>query len=134
LGACRGGEGQPINNQHCDTHKGAAKLSKNPAERLHDVERLIRYDSDGTLRSTDPILDDEINTVLNLNAAPRLKANRKAVLTGFLEAGTKVGTWQQTQLEKWLKEWNGETGDGELKPYCQVVVYWLRRRLKRELS
>ena len=33
LGACLGGEGQPPNQQHCDTRKGESELSKNPANR-----------------------------------------------------------------------------------------------------
>lgn len=131
LGACLGGKGKPSKLQHCDTRKGKVSLSKNPASAAHDVERIIKYDSDGTIRSTDPVFDVEINEVLNLNDAPWLKANRAAVLTGFLEARPKRGGWNRRLLEKWLREWNGDSEDGELKPYCQVVVYWLRKRLRR---
>lgn len=34
-------------------------------------------------------------------------------------------------LTKWLKHWNGDNHQGELEPYCQVVVYWLRKKLYR---
>ena len=131
LGACLGGEGKPPKKQHCDTRKGDLDLSRNPADPAHDVERVIQYDSDGTIRSTDPKFDSEINDILNLNHAPWLKDNRKAALTGFLSAGPKHGDWDNSLLEKWLTEWSGDSSDGELEPYCQVVVYWLRKRLKR---
>ncbi len=131
LGACLGNKGNPLKRQHCDTSKGVQSLSMNPAAPAHDVERIIHYDADGTIRSTDPQFDNELNEILNLNDAPWLKANRKAVLDGFLDTKPKQGNWDNSLLEKWLAQWNGDSGNGELQPYCQVVVYWLRKRLKR---
>ena len=129
LGACLGGDGKPRKLQHCDTRKGVLDLSKNPAHPAHDVERIIHYDPDGTIRSTDPVFEQEINNVLNLNL-PLVKANRKAVLTAFLDAKPKEGDWSKVRLEKWLEQWNGDFGHNQLQPFCQVVVYWLRKRLK----
>jgi uncharacterized protein (TIGR02646 family) len=131
LGVCLGSERKPYKLQHCDTHKGVQSLSMNPADPAHDVERVIHYDADGTIRSIDPQFDMELNEILNLNNAPWLKANRKAVLDGFLGSKPKQGDWDNSLLEKWLAHWNGDSGNGELQPYCQVVVYWLRKRLKR---
>lgn len=131
LGACLGGEGKPPRFQHCDTRKGDRDLSKNPANPAHNVERIIKYDSDGTLRSTDEVFNDEINQVLNLNDGPWLKTNRKAALDGFLDAIPRQGDWDNRFLERKLGEWNGDSSEGELKPYCQIVVYWLRKRLRR---
>ena len=130
LGACMGGQNLRPSEQHCDTRKGNQDLSRNPALPAHCVERLIQYNDDGTIRSTDPVFDSEINDVLNLNT-PVLKNNRKAALTGFLQAAPKNGTWDEHWLKRWLDQWNGDSGDGDLQPYCQIVVYWLRKRLKR---
>ena len=130
LGACMGGDGQPPKLQHCDTRKGDQALSMNPANVEHDVERILHYDKDGTIRSTDPIFDQEINQILNLNI-PRLKNNRKAILQRLIIEGPKHRNWNNNWLEKKLSEWNGEADNDELKEYCQVVVYWLRKRLKR---
>ena len=116
--------------QHCDTRKGDQALSMNPANVEHDVERILHYDKDGTIRSTDPIFDQEINQILNLNI-PRLKNNRKAILQRLIIEGPKHRNWNNNWLEKKLSEWNGEADNDELKEYCQVVVYWLRKRLKR---
>jgi uncharacterized protein (TIGR02646 family) len=131
LGVCQGsGVGKPPKLQHCDTRKGDQMLSLNPAKDEHDVERLLHYDKDGTIRSTDPVFDREINQILNLNL-PRLKNNRKAILQRLILEGPKHGDWSNRWLEKKLAEWNGETGNNELKEYCQVIDYWLRKRLKR---
>lgn len=130
LGACMGGQGKPRKFQHCDTRKGIQDLSLNPADPAQDVERLIHYLSDGTIHSSNPKFDKEINEILNLNTA-LLKANRKAVLDGFLGSKPKQGDWKNSSLAKWLAEWNGDSGNDVLDPHCQVVVYWLRKRLKQ---
>ncbi len=129
LGACRGGEGKPRHLQHCDTRKGDQMFSMNPADPNHDVERPLHYDRDGCIRSTDPAFDREINEVLNLNA-PILKQNRKSVLLRFINY-PKKGNWSDNWLEKKLAEWSGDSDVGNLEEYCQVIVYWLRKRLQR---
>lgn len=131
LAVCLGGEGSREKLQHCDTRKGERDLSMNPADPTHDVELAIRYLSDGSISSRDPKLKSELETVLNLNKAPWLKANRKAVLDGFLDSKPKQGDWNNKQIESWLAEWNGEKDNDDLKEYCQVVIYWLRKRLKQ---
>jgi hypothetical protein len=68
--------------------------------------------------------------VLNLNM-PFLMNSRKAVLSAFQKGFEKRGPFPQAVLEKWLRDWNGESDSGKLRPFCQVVVYWLRKRLAR---
>jgi len=130
LGACLGGQGQSPDQQHCDTKKGMSLLSKNPAKPLHAVENFIRYEPDGTISSSDLEFDAELNDVLNLNVA-FLKNNRKATLEAFKLTLLKRGELQRPTIERWLGDWNGESHPNELKPFCQVVVYWLRKRLAR---
>jgi uncharacterized protein (TIGR02646 family) len=130
LGACKGDEGKPLRDQHCDARKGNRDLSRNPANSLHRVEEMVRFGGDGRVSSEDPNFDSELNEVLNLNAAI-LVSNRKAVLEAFLRARAKRGNWSRTILEKWLRQCNGDSGTGQLEEYCQTVVYWLRKRLAR---
>jgi hypothetical protein len=130
LGACMGNEGKPGKDQHCDSKKGDRDLSRNPANPAHRVEDLIRFEGDGRIVSQDPAFDAELNEVLNLNLA-FLKSNRKATLSALQKALAKGGKLPRAALQKWLAEWNGESGAGELRPFCQVVVYWLRKRLAR---
>jgi uncharacterized protein (TIGR02646 family) len=130
LGACLGNEGKPRGDQHCDTRKGDRDLSRNPANPLHRVEDVVRFSGDGEISSVDPVFDAELNDVLNLNL-PFLKNNRKSMLTAFQDGLAKRGPLRRAALERWLREWNGESEDGALRPYCQVVVFWLRKRLAR---
>ena len=43
LGACLGGQGQPVPLQHCDTRKGDRVLKWNPADSSHSIEARILY-------------------------------------------------------------------------------------------
>ena len=125
LGACSGNEGQPGSRQHSDARKGNRPLLRNPANRNHAVEEFIQYELDGRITSQDPDFDAELREVLNLNLA-FLRNNRKATLDAFTKS---LGGRQE--LEKHLRKWNGDSHAGNLAPFCQVVVYWLRRRLSR---
>jgi len=132
LGACLGNMGQPKKNQHCDTYKSDKELSINPANPTHRVEDLIRFEPNGRISSSAPNIDIELNTVLNLNEA-FLVSNRKAVLDGFINHIRMLkikGTIPRTQWERWLRDWNGESNSGELRPFCNVIVYWIRKHLK----
>jgi hypothetical protein len=133
LGACMGNQGGASADQHCDTKKGKRDLSRNPANPAHRVEEVIHFEGDGRIISTDPAFDSEINEVLNLNLAI-LRNNRKETLTAFtlgLAALDKRGEFSRTALERWLLDWSGGEHTDDLRPFCQVVVYWLRKKLAR---
>ncbi len=130
LGACLGNEGQSPRRQHCDTRQGDRDISRNPADPSHQVEQFIRFEADGTIASNDPRFDAELNEALNLNL-PILKNNRKGALDAFKATLLKRGDLPRGTLERWLRDWNGESHQNELRPFCQVVVYWLRKRLAR---
>jgi hypothetical protein len=129
LGACMGSEGKRETDQHCDTRKGDRDLSRNPANPTDRVEDVVQFTGDGRIVSNDPIFDAELNDVLNLNLA-FLMDNRKATLTAF-QAFLGRGELSRPSLEKLLRQWNGESDIGELPPFCQIVVYWLQKRLRR---
>jgi len=128
LGVCLGGEGS-LGQQHCDTAKANREMSVNPADQTANIERRISYRPDGTIRAEEPSLERDLNEVLNLNKN-FLKTNRKRVLTGFQKALGK-GSLDRGRLKRFLDLWNGDSNSEELRPYCQVVVYWLQKRLNR---
>jgi hypothetical protein len=97
---------------------------------LHDIESIIHFYTDGTIYATDPVFDREINAVLNLNIA-FLKDNRKSALDAFKITLTKRGKMGRSTLQRLLRKWDGEADGDVLYPYCQVIVYWLRKRLAR---
>jgi uncharacterized protein (TIGR02646 family) len=128
LGACRGGEGQPVDLQHCDTRKGDRDLLWNPADPEHHIETRIQYGSDGTIQSEDPVFDSHLNDVLNLNEE-RIRSNRKSVLTALLEWWNKEKPVPRARIEREIAKRVNPGGD--LAPYCQVAVWWLQQRHAR---
>ena len=127
LAACRGGEGQPLRLQHCDTRKSDRDLLWNPADPERRIEDRVGYASDGTIQSDDTVFDRELNDVLNLNL-PRIRNHRRAILDAVLH-------WWRRQrrpvpselLERQIERRNTPL----LEPYVQVGIWWLKRKLAR---
>lgn len=131
LGSCKGGEGQPLALQHCDSRKGEADLQWNPANPGHHIETRITYSLDGTIHANDPLFDAELNNVLNLNLA-FIKNQRKSVLTATLdwwkyEKRKLRRRLPGVSIERKIEQWDRPVGD--LQPYCQIVIWWLRQNL-----
>lgn len=128
LGACKGGEGQKKDNQHCDTKKGNLTLTFNPAEPSHDIQGKIQFLANGRIESKELEFDREINQVLNLNQGTLVR-NRKAVIEALQQTFMQTNP-SSAQLQKELGKWNGDRGC-DLDPYCQVVVYYLRKKIAK---
>ena len=128
LGACLGGQSQPSNKQHCDSQKGDRDLRWNPADPEHLVETQVRYEPDGTIRADDDEFDQQLDEVLNLNL-PWLKNNRKGILTAVLQWWKGKKPVPKEQIQREIQRHAG--GAGELRPYCQVTVWWLQKKLTR---
>ena len=125
LGACTGGHGRPVRDQHCDTRKGNTDLCFSVCDPAHPIERKIRYKGNGEIAADDEAVQTALNDVLNLNW-PRLVENRKAALTGFLQG---LGT---TKLDhaKELPKWDGSIA-GDMAPFSQIVAHYLLKKLGR---
>lgn len=129
LGACLGGKGRKQSGEHCDTRKGDCDLTYNPADPTHDVENLCKFYGNGKIESTDSRFKKEINEILNLNEK-FLVNNRKALLDS-LKQGFMSKNPTKADVQKELRKWNGEDDDDDLDPFCQVVIYYLRKKLRR---
>ncbi len=131
LGACLGGKGKPPGQQTCDTRKGNDDIKWNPANPTHQVDRRIKYSTDGTIGSNDLEFDRQMNDILNLNIK-FLKDNRRSVLDGVAEWWKREknriqGPISRDRLEG--KKAKYIVGAGALEPYCHVAVWWLDRKL-----
>lgn len=122
-------------NNHCDKSKGHQSISFSLF--VPQLQQSIAYSSkDGTIKSSDPTIDDELNRLLKLNNR-RLKANRLQVIEAIIATLDKK-KWKksecQQQLEKW-KERDTKNINGEdvsvLRPYCGVVIHFLEKKLKQ---
>lgn len=132
LGACKGGEGMPPKQQHCDTFQGNRDLAYNPSNPAHDVESKIRYIGDGTMESDDPQLDHDINCVLNLNYGFRLKESRKAVMdTVISDVSRRPGSRTRGELQTLITNWGARDTAGHFQEFCCVAIYYLGRKLAK---
>lgn len=133
LGACLGGNGQPLHLQHCDTRKGDSDLQWNPADAAHHIETRVRYELDGSIHADEAAFDDQLQQMLNLNL-PLLKNNRKGILDSVLDwwrrERARIGG--PVPRERFVRERDKYiAGNGEIAPYCPVAVWWLGQKLAR---
>lgn len=133
LGACLGEQNRPRAEQHCDTRKGNQDLKWNPANPEHQIERRIGFGTDGSIRAHDPEFNEQLDEVLGLNL-PRLKHNRESKITAITDWWKREMTNRdRTSRDRLVRRKRSEyiEGDGELEEYCQVVAYWLDKKLAR---
>jgi uncharacterized protein (TIGR02646 family) len=128
LGACLGGMGKPKRDQYCDTRKLEENLSFNPANQNHNVENLFTLPGSGRIEANSSQLQKELDDILNLNH-PVLVSNRKAVIDAFIQS-MQVRPVRDSDFSKQLSIWEGKNGE-ELQPFCQVVIYYLRRKIEK---
>jgi len=132
LCCCKGNEGAgSARDYHCDKRKGDSDIAYNPANPAHHKRLAISYLRDGEILSRDAKFNQDLNERLNLNIA-KLKNNRRAVSDGVFDAlGKTEGTCGIAEIDKFLQRWQTADGDGKLKEYCDVAVFFLEKRMKR---
>ncbi|MDM8565462.1 retron system putative HNH endonuclease [Candidatus Halobeggiatoa sp. HSG11] len=132
LGACIGNEGQPKRLQHCDTHKGDSEITINPIDKIKNCEKLIKYGKDGRIYSDDLAINNDLNEILNLNTE-RLKDHRSAIRKSVNDTITKIkgkkSAWDNSKIQKMLEKYQSKDIEGKYKPYCQVIIFFLKKRL-----
>lgn len=115
----------------CDAHKGDKDISIHPVRSNPAVELHLHYTADGRVHSDIEAWNHDLDVVLNLNL-DYLRNQRKAVLDGLKGMLHKKGTLRRAQWEAHRRIWDGSDGL-ELRPYCQVIVYWIDKHLARWL-
>ena len=129
LGACIGGEGNRPAEQHCDTFRKNRPLNRNPANTAHDVESPIRYTNGGAIESDNNELHDDIKT-LNLNCETLKGYRVTAIKTLNAVLDKKQGARTRRVREDLLDKYNG-LQRGDLDPFCQVAIYFLKKSLTK---
>lgn len=135
LGACPGKiftrEGR-VSATHCDHRKGDQALSLDPTNIRHIS--TLSYGADGSLRSSESPLQREIDETLGLNSET-LKGNRKQALDEVLKCvaqGAGAGrSATPAMLDKLIDDWDKPDSHGHLRPNCELILFWLRKRRKR---
>lgn len=130
LGCCKGNEKHPLDQLTCDSRKGNKELLYNPANPDNYAKLKIRYLDDGTIKSDDAAFDEQLNSVLNLNAA-FLKHNRRDVIDGAKNAlNYKAGRRTKSQIQNMIAKISSLT-DGMYTPYFYAAVGYLEKQLAR---
>ncbi len=143
LAACKGNEGSPPEEQHCDTRKGYYEekqkargikydITINPVDK--NCEQHINYYSNGKINfdNLEPAIRKDLEEVINLNHETLVR-NRKQTYKGVIEGITrrkgKQVTWQDSFIKKKIQEHESKNKEGKYIEYCQIVVYLLKKRI-----
>lgn len=131
--ACTGSEGKTKIMQTCDTYKGEKDLSFNPSNKSRNIEPLIKYLPNGEIRSTDPVIDKELDNVLNLNTKD-LRDTREWYYKTMKNKIKQIGDEYkgrsipqrlfETEKEQLLTKFGGKFPE-----FCMVGVYLLNKKL-----
>ena len=121
------------NDFHCDKSKGEEDVTI-PLFEDYFVETIEYETSDGKIKSTNPIWDNEINSndILNLNNK-QLKRNRKEALSAATITLNQTVTWKRSAIQKLIADWDNMDSDGNFKPYNGIVVWYLKKKLKQSM-
>lgn len=133
--ACNGNHGQPKKTQTCDTFQGERDLSFNPADRTRNIENLIKYLPNGEIHSDDPLIDRELEEVLNLNTLD-LRKIRAEFYKGVSEKIKEEGKgYAGKEIPKRFFEAEKQKllikSDGRFPEYCMIGVYLINKKLKK---
>lgn len=112
---------------HCDKLKGDQDITFS----LFDDSFIptLKYSTkNGSIKSTNPTWNKEMNSILNLNNEI-LKANRLETLNGVI-CSLAEKHWTSSELRKKLEEWDNKDKKDKFKPYCGIVVWYLNKKLK----
>lgn len=122
--ACKGGEG--TSHRHCDTHKNDTVLNK--IDLLSNIENSIKYTQNGKMNSEDKDIEKEINDILNLNCEILLR-NRKDTIKNLY---SNLKNYELSTLKSTLKRYNGKNTKGQYRPFSQMIVYLLNKKIKQK--
>lgn len=120
---------------HCDRLKGSNDISFTPLDPLF-IETLS-YTSGGRINSSNPVYQDEMDSLLNLNTQ-LLVLNRKSALDEIIRninvECKKSGTWNKSVLTKYLMKYENMHEDTDAPKYyqfCGIISWYLRKKLKQ---
>lgn len=130
LAVCSGNRGcGDKRNLTCDAKRGNQQLTVNPCNT--ETLRSITYTSNGYIKSSNPIIDQDLNTYLNLNCeAISLPETRKQVLNALIQDIRKhhpTGDIKQYCQRK-LNQINNM--DDIKIPFSGILIWWLEKHVK----
>ena len=132
LGVCPGNKGAPYRDETCDAHRKNKPLYINPQD--PNMIARIRYQSNGIIYSDDERINDDLNSVLNLNCERSyLVENRKRAiqtLQQYLRQQQPSGTWSMALLRK-TKEHFLHKNEGKHLPFLGAILYFIDHYIQK---
>ncbi len=113
--------------EHCDKSKDNQEITFNI---FHpSLQNSISYlTKDGTIKSSDPQWNSEIENILKLNNS-MLKVNRKDALEGVISILEKK-KWRKAEISSKLDLWKTKNTKGKHIPYCGIVIWFLEKKVR----
>jgi hypothetical protein len=115
-------------------------LAIDPTDTSSGWERALYYEAGKTsghektyeVHSRNAAHEDDIDEKLNLNVAS-LGIARRAALDGVIDelARKHKEGWTRAVLEHVIKRYEGRDSRGRHAPFCEAIVFYLRKRLAR---
>ncbi|EDQ02531.1 retron system putative HNH endonuclease [Shewanella benthica] len=130
LGCCKGNEGEPKENQCCDTRKGNSPIKYSPAEPNDHINKTIIYLGDGRIKSNDISFNEEINLILNLNLDRQVKNRLEAIIRVKRSLAIKDGNRSQENIVKMISKINKRNGNNKFIPYYGIMLHYLSKKLR----
>ena len=134
LGVCYGNSlvrGVKPEDKTCDAHRGNTELTVNPFDEMS--ARKIKYKADGSIYSEDTEINKDVTETLNLNCqALSLPQTRKNVLMAEKSRIMRKckGKSQDTFMHELERTYASLVQEGNLTPYCGIIISWLEEKLK----
>ena len=126
--ACSGGEGSRAKEQYCDTKKGENELKK--VNLLSSFDGEISYKKESMrikIYSNDSDLNSDIEEILNLNV-DILSKNRKQIYDNTISNLKKSG-FKPDYIKRTINYFK-DKHNGKYEPFCEMIVYFLTKKLK----
>jgi uncharacterized protein (TIGR02646 family) len=112
---------------HCDKSKNDSDIRFSPFDQ--NLENSVSYSSkDGEIKSCDEAWNTDFNEVLKLNNA-MLKLNRLGAIEA-VRMYLEKKKWRPAELQQTLEIWEAKDNNNQLKPYCGVVRWYLRKKIR----
>jgi uncharacterized protein (TIGR02646 family) len=113
---------------YCDTKKDDEEL--NYINLLTNIHNSIKYKRNGLMSSSNSNIDQELNEILNLNYEV-LKTNREDALNQLI-IELNINNWSIPTLKSNLTKYQTKNSKGKYRPYCEMIVYFLTKKLKQK--
>jgi len=123
-------EKSSLQKEYCDTKKGKNELKH--IQLLTDIENNLKYSKSGLIFSDNTQINKELNDILNLNYDV-LKRNREDTLNQIIIELNK-NNWSVSYLKSTINKYKNKNSKGKYRPYCEMIVYFLSKKLRQKES